>query len=48
VRTGRTSEFTDAWFMGFTPSLTAGVWMSDNDEDISPGNQEIGAASPNT
>jgi penicillin-binding protein 1A len=42
-KTGTTSEFTDAWFMGFTPSLTAGVWMGHDDNRITLGNKETGA-----
>ena len=26
-KTGTTNDFTDAWFMGFTPQITAGVWV---------------------
>ena len=26
-KTGTTNDFTDAWFIGFTPSLTAAVWV---------------------
>jgi penicillin-binding protein 1A len=26
-KTGSTNEFKDAWFVGFTPSLVAGVWV---------------------
>lgn len=26
-KTGTTDDFTDAWFIGFSPSLTAGVWV---------------------
>jgi penicillin-binding protein 1A len=26
-KTGTTNDFTDAWFVGFTPALTAGVWV---------------------
>ena len=26
-KTGTTDEYTDAWFIGFTPSLTAGTWV---------------------
>ena len=26
-KTGTTNEFVDAWFVGFTPSLVAGVWV---------------------
>ena len=26
-KTGTTSDFTDAWFLGFSPSVTCGVWV---------------------
>ena len=26
-KTGTTNEFADAWFIGYTPALTAGVWV---------------------
>ena len=26
-KTGTTNDYTDAWFIGFTPSVTCGVWM---------------------
>src|ERR1019366_9220049 len=26
-KTGTTNDFTDAWFVGFSPSLTCGVWI---------------------
>jgi penicillin-binding protein 1A len=26
-KTGTTNEFRDAWFIGFTPTLLAGVWV---------------------
>ncbi|HXZ18390.1 MAG TPA: PBP1A family penicillin-binding protein, partial [Candidatus Acidoferrales bacterium] len=42
-KTGTTSDFTDAWFMGFTPSLTAGVWMGNDDNSVPLGNKETGA-----
>ncbi|MBI3484101.1 MAG: PBP1A family penicillin-binding protein [Acidobacteria bacterium] len=41
-KTGTTNEFSDAWFMGFSPSLTTGVWVG-YDEKISLGNKETGA-----
>jgi len=40
-KTGTTNDFTDAWFIGFTPSLAAGVWVG-FDEKISLGEKETG------
>jgi penicillin-binding protein 1A len=41
-KTGTTSDFTDAWFVGFSPSTTCGVWMGyDNRESL--GDKETGA-----
>ena len=41
-KTGTTSDFTDAWFMGFSPSVTCGVWVGfDSRESL--GNKETGA-----
>ena len=42
-KTGTTQDFTDAWFMGFTPQITAGVWMGYDDKQISLGKRETGA-----
>jgi len=42
-KTGTTSEFTDAWYMGFTPSLTAGVWIGHDDNRVTLGDKETGA-----
>ena len=42
-KTGTTNDFTDAWFMGFTPTLTAGVWVGNDDKQISLGKKETGA-----
>ena len=42
-KTGTTNDFTDAWFMGFTPQLTAGVWVGFDDKAISLGKGETGA-----
>src|SRR5262249_219169 len=36
-----TIDFTDAWFMGFTPSLVAGVWVG-FDEKTTLGDKETG------
>lgn len=41
-KTGTTNDFTDAWFVGFTPSLTCGVWVG-FDEKKSLGAKETGA-----
>ena len=27
-KTGTTSDFSDAWFIGYTPELVAGCWIS--------------------
>jgi len=42
-KTGTTNDFTDAWFIGFTPSLTAGVWVGFDDKQTSLGKKETGA-----
>ena len=42
-KTGTTNDFTDAWFMGFTPQITAGVWVGFDDKQISLGKGETGA-----
>lgn len=31
AKTGTTQEFRDAWTVGYTPSLAAGVWVGNND-----------------
>lgn len=43
-KTGTTSDFHDAWFVGFTPDLVAAVWMG-NDDD-SPMNEAYGGGVP--
>jgi penicillin-binding protein 1A len=42
-KTGTTNDFTDAWYIGFTPSLTAGVWVGNDDKRVSLGKKETGA-----
>ena len=42
-KTGTTSDFTDAWFLGFSPSVTCGVWVG-YDSRESLGEKETGAA----
>jgi penicillin-binding protein 1A len=41
-KTGTTNDFTDAWFVGFSPSITCGVWIG-YDEKKSLGDKETGA-----
>ncbi len=41
-KTGTTNDFTDAWFVGFSPPLTCGVWIG-FDEKRSLGAKETGA-----
>ncbi|HTZ31294.1 MAG TPA: PBP1A family penicillin-binding protein [Methylomirabilota bacterium] len=42
-KTGTTQDFTDAWFLGFTAQITAGVWVGFDDKQISLGKRETGA-----
>ena len=46
-KTGTTNDIRDAWFLGFTPSLIAGVWVG-FDQEKSLGKHEVGgrAAAP--
>ncbi len=46
-KTGTTDEYRDAWYIGYTPDLVAGVWVG-NDDFSSLGKGEAGAraASP--
>jgi len=46
-KTGTTNDVRDAWFIGFTPSLVAGVWVG-FDQERPLGHQEVGgrAAAP--
>src|ERR1700688_5020350 len=40
-KTGTTSDYTDAWFIGFSPSITCGVWVG-YDSRQSLGDKESG------
>jgi penicillin-binding protein 1A len=41
-KTGTTNDYTDAWFIGFSPSVTCGTWIGfDNRETL--GEKETGA-----
>ncbi len=41
-KTGTTNDFTDAWFVGFSPAVTCGVWVG-FDEKKTLGAKETGA-----
>jgi penicillin-binding protein 1A len=41
-KTGTTNSYTDAWFVGFSPSVTAGTWIGFDDRK-SLGEKETGA-----
>ena len=41
-KTGTTNDFTDAWFIGFSPSVTAGTWIGFDDR-TSLGPKQTGA-----
>jgi len=47
VKTGTTSEYRDAWTIGYTPSLVAGVWVGNNDNTpMTSGSAGAMAAAP--
>jgi penicillin-binding protein 1A len=41
-KTGTTDDFTDAWFIGFEPSLAAGVWVGFDEKKDSLGKDQTG------
>lgn len=43
-KTGTTQNFADAWFVGFTPQIVAGVWVGFDDYRVSLGSRMSGAA----
>lgn len=42
-KTGTTDDYSDAWFVGFSPDLCAGVWVG-HDKKIPLGRRQTGAA----
>jgi penicillin-binding protein 1A len=40
-KTGTTNDFTDAWFIGYTPTIVAGAWIG-FDEKVTLGDKETG------
>ena len=46
-KTGTTDDFTDAWFIGFDPDITIGVWVGhDRKRPLGPGESGAVAALP--
>jgi len=46
-KTGTTNDFTDAWFVGFSPAMTCGVWIGyDEKKSLGPGETGAHAALP--
>ena len=43
AKTGTVNDFTDAWFIGYTPDVTCGVWIGYSDQKRSLGKSEAGA-----
>ena len=41
-KTGTTNDFRNAWFIGFTPQICAGVWVGFDDERMSLGERRSG------
>lgn len=37
AKTGTTNDYRDAWTIGYTPSLVAGVWVGNNDDTVMKG-----------
>ena len=42
-KTGTTNSKTDAWFIGFTPYITMGVWVGVDDPDMKLGEKQYGS-----
>ncbi len=46
AKTGTTQEYRDAWTIGFTPSIVAGVWVGNNDNSPTAKKPGVVLASP--
>lgn len=44
-KTGTTNNYVDAWFVGYSPSIAAGVWVGYDNAQASLGDRETGARS---
>ncbi|MDD5765038.1 MAG: PBP1A family penicillin-binding protein [Candidatus Marinimicrobia bacterium] len=42
-KTGTSNDYSDAWFIGFTPNIVAGVWVGVDNPAVSLGNRQAGA-----
>ncbi|MDP8227905.1 MAG: PBP1A family penicillin-binding protein [Candidatus Electryoneaceae bacterium] len=42
-KTGTTNDYTDAWFIGFTPRLVCGVWVGLDDPAVQLGDKQAGS-----
>jgi penicillin-binding protein 1A len=42
-KTGTTSDYKDAWYVGFTPEIVTGVWIGYDDPALSLGHGETGS-----
>ncbi|MFQ5400250.1 MAG: penicillin-binding protein [Anaerolineae bacterium] len=46
VKTGSTNDFRDAWTIGYTPQLAAGVWVGNSDQAVMDGVTGFTGAAP--
>ncbi|HOT97478.1 MAG TPA: PBP1A family penicillin-binding protein [bacterium] len=43
-KTGTTNDFTDAWYITFTPQMVVGTWVGHDDPALTLGNKQTGTA----